>query len=115
MPLIAAPARGSRGTSQMYRYISFQFRVSSFESVFLTWSNFGIGTITRNPKLETRNSLPFHQINLINPDRFAITIERDDDAESDCRFSRSDHDNENCEHLARERIRAAGVLQVTRE
>ena len=54
---------------------------------------------------------PFHQINLINPDRFAIAIERDDDAESYRRFGGSHDDDENREHLSGKRVRAAGVCR----
>src|SRR5437016_3446633 len=58
---------------------------------------------------------PFHQINLIYPDRFAIAIKRNHDAQSDRRFSRGDDDNKDGEYLTRHRIAGAGVLQITRE
>src|SRR5207247_7439511 len=55
------------------------------------------------------------KINLIYPDRLAVAIKRDHDPESNGRLSGRDDDNENCEYLAGHRIRAAGVLQITRE
>src|SRR6266404_5789658 len=61
------------------------------------------------------SALPLQKINLIDPDRFAIAIERDHDAESNRRLSGRDDNDENCEYLAGERVRAAAVLQITRE
>src|SRR5262245_26459775 len=111
MPLIAAPASGNSGTSQMYLNISFEFRVSSFEFVMLACASFGTTRTTRNPKLETRNLfLPFHQINFIHPDRFPIAIERDHNPKSNRRFRGSHYNHEDGEYLTSQRIAAAGVL-----
>ena len=58
---------------------------------------------------------PFQQINLVNPDRFVISIERDHDAESDRRFGGGNDNDENRKDLSGHRVRASGFLQVTRE
>src|SRR5690242_420471 len=71
-PLMAAPASGSRGTSQMYLYIS-----------------------------------PFQQVDLVNPDRFLVAIESDDDSQADRRFGRGHDDHKHREELTGERVVAA--------
>src|SRR5437764_14225359 len=101
MPLMAAPIRGSRGTSQMYRYIGL-------------WSLVFVLIQGQRPKTKDRLS-PLHQINFINPDRFAVAIERDHDAESNRGLSSGDDNDENREYLPRHRIAVSGVLQVTRK
>src|ERR1043165_7218122 len=72
-PLIAAPASGSRGTSQMNLYIS-----------------------------------PFQQVDLVDPDRFLVAIESDDDTEADSRFRCGHDDHKHGEELARGRGDVSG-------
>src|ERR1700748_2666695 len=49
-PLIAAPASGSRGTNQMYRYIS------------------------------GSRQLPLQKVDVVDPDRFSVSVQGEDDA-----------------------------------
>src|SRR5262249_41922874 len=106
MPLMAAPASGSRGTSQINLYIC-PIRPMRPIRPICPWDEWD--------QWDLYDQSPLHQINLINPDRLAIAIKRDHDAESNRRFGGGHHDNENREHLAGERIAASGVLQITRE
>src|SRR6266436_902228 len=107
MPLIAAPASGSNGTSQMYLFIDCRGRARPCP-ISLSQRRAG-----DKPCPYKRS--PFHQINLIYPDRFAIAIKRDHDTQSDGRFSGGDDDNKHGEYLPGHGITRAGVLQVTRE
>src|SRR5215212_9642 len=59
--------------------------------------------------------LPFQQINLVNEDRLAVAVERDDEAEADGGFGGGDDDYEDREDLPRDRVQVAGILQVSRE
>src|ERR1043166_3534964 len=104
MPLMAAPASGSRGTSQMYLNIrsNVQCRMSN---VRRRTFDFGLWTLDLGS--------PLHQINLINPDRFAVAIKGDHDPESNRCFCRSHDNHEDCEHLSGYGIAATRVLQVT--
>src|ERR1051325_10443883 len=65
--------------------------------------------------LFTIDHLPLEQINLVNEDRLAVAVERDDEAEADGGFGRRDHDYEDREDLPRDRVHAARLLQVARE
>src|SRR6266436_6924486 len=105
MPLIAAPASGSNGTSQMYLYIDCRAGLVPARFLYLRRA----GT---SPAPTTS---PIHQIDLVDPDGFPVAIKRDHDAKSDGRLSRGDDNNKDSENLARHRIAGAGVLQVTRE
>ena len=67
-----------------------------------------------NSKLETFG-LPFQEINLIDPDRFLVAIERNHDSQPDRRFRRGDYDDKHSENLAGNCVHVAGVLQVPRE
>src|ERR1041385_4951577 len=95
MPLTAAPASGSRGTSQMYLYISLECGVRGLE-------------LKKDSRLQTPDS-PLHQINLINPDRFAIAIERDHYAESNRCFGSRDDNHEHGEDLSCKPVAVSGV------
>jgi len=83
--------------------------------------NFGLWTLVfgsarsfkgQRPKTKYQLS-PFQQINLVYPDRFLVAIERNDNAEADCRLSSSDDDYKYSEHLTGVGIYAPGFLQVS--
>src|SRR5215471_17347893 len=63
----------------------------------------------------TYDQLPLHQINLINPNRFAIAIECDNDAETNRSLRGGHHDDKHREYLTSERVPSARVLQVARK
>src|ERR1043166_67782 len=107
-PLMAAPARGNNGTSQMYLYISFKFQVSSFESKNRRLPNL---------KPETRNSklfLPLQNIDLVNQDRFLVPIKRNHYPQANCRFRCRHYDDEDRKHLTGSGVHVTRVLQVAR-
>src|SRR5262245_17776018 len=100
---MAAPISGSKGTSQMYLYMSV---VSGQWSVVST---------TDNGQLTTDKDSPLQQINLINPDRFLIPVERDHDTQTDRCFRGCNNNHEHREDLSRRCVHAPRLLQVARE
>src|SRR5881227_555376 len=63
----------------------------------------------------TIHHLPLEQINLVNEDRPAVAVERDDEAEADGRLGGGDDDDEDREDLTRHGVHVPGVLKVARE
>src|SRR3982750_2006648 len=63
----------------------------------------------------TIDHLPLEQINLVNEDRLAVAVERDDEAEADGRLGGGDDDDEDREDLAGDGVQAPLLLQVARE
>src|SRR5215468_2296231 len=89
-PLIAAPIPGNSGISQMYF----------------------ISALPSCPSCLPRPScpsLPSHQVHFVDVDAFLVPVEREDDAQADGGFCRSNGDHENRKDLA------DGVLQLARE
>src|ERR1051325_2144530 len=72
-------------------------------------------TMCNYHSLFTIDHLPLEQINLVHEYRLAVAVERDDEAEADGCLGRRDHDDEDREDLARDRVRAPRLLQVPRE
>jgi hypothetical protein len=69
---MAAPIKGSSGTSQMYLYIELWSLDSGLGNPF--------GLVTSKTEGQRpKTVLPLHQINLIYPDCFLVPIQRDDD------------------------------------
>src|SRR5947209_14288712 len=68
-----------------------------------------------NLSLITHHLSPLQKVYLVNEDRLAVAVERDDEAEADGGFGGGDDDNEDREDLARHGVRAPGVAQVARE
>src|SRR4051794_182247 len=66
-------------------------------------------------RLTIYEPLPFQKIDLIQKDRLAVAVERDDDAEPDGGFGGGDDDDENREDLSGDGVLIARQLQVARE
>src|SRR5687767_2024846 len=104
-PLMAAPSRGRRGTSQMSLCISVRGSMVNGQ-----WSK----TVLISSPF-TIHHLPLQQIDLVHEDRLAVAVERDDDAEADGGFGGGDDVDEDREDLSSYGVHAPAVLKVARE
>ena len=59
--------------------------------------------------------LPLQKVDLVYPDRFLVSVERDDDAKTDSCLGRGHDDHEHREYLTGHRVQAACFLQVPGE
>src|SRR4030095_10226329 len=104
-PLIAAPTSGSRGTNQMYLYM-----FGIWRSVFGLgpWA-FALKVKDQRPKAKGQKPfLPLQQINLVDPDRFLVPVEGNDNPQTDRRFRRRHYDDEDGEYLSGQGVRFIG-------
>ena len=60
--------------------------------------------------LNTQHLSPFQEINLVDEDRLAVAVERDDDAEADGRLGGGDDDDEDREDLTGHGVDVPGLL-----
>src|SRR5688500_2677085 len=86
-PLMAAPNSGRRGTSQMYLCIGSQETGVRSQEREGTRRSCGRHSVHRLP---TPDFLPFQEVNLVDEDRLAVAVERDDEAEADGRLGGGD-------------------------
>src|SRR5262247_3381900 len=64
---------------------------------------------------DLRPRLPLQQINLVDPDRLLVPVERDNNAEANRGFCGGHYNHENCKDLSCHCIGIAGFLKVTRK
>src|SRR5258705_6140305 len=105
-PLMAAPMSGSKGTSQMYLYI---LVLGLWSLVFCTPVP---SCKDLSPKTQDQ-TLPFQQINLVDPDRFLVPVERDHNSQTYSSLSRGHNDDKDGEYLTSQRVRVARFLQIS--
>src|SRR5258705_5097160 len=105
-PLMAAPMSGSKGTSQMYLYI---LVLGLWSLVFARRS---LTAKDLSPKTQDQ-TLPFQQINLVDPDRFLVPVERNHNSQTYSSLGHVHHDHKHGEYLTGQRVRVARFLQIS--